>query len=218
MSDLSAQLAALGIPAPSSSVTVEPESPGDRIVRACTDYLAAGDAADPMVGLELHTMLVVMTARIAMQLAQHGCAIVRPAAPTKRLVKRTLRTTRGTEHGANSEEPDAVWVEEECKHELVEIDETRAQLTCRYCHVEVNAIWWLARHTKALTQSENWKVHVERKRREIEQEIAELKSELAATKAKNKRAGQTSAKQALRAEGSGYLVPPAPKRKRPPKR
>lgn len=205
MSELSAQLAALGIPAPSSPVVVN-ESPADIVMAVVAEYLKAGDSADPMVGLELLHMLRWAQLRLETELARtSGCSV------TKKIERPPTRRVTKTYFGKPVE------VDEECPHRCVEVDEKQSLLTCTSCGAFVNPVWWLARNTKEVTRAEEWRVSVAKDAARVRTELEELKAELSRTKQKNKRAKQTGAKQALRADGSDYLIPPAPKRKRPRK-
>jgi hypothetical protein len=216
VSNLSTELAAIGIPEPSQKAVLETEGAAEIVTSAVLGYLRH-DAADPLLGHELLTTLRSMTERLEFELARSGCSVTTPAKP------RTIAVKRKAHRWVNSKDGDPVAVpheyesHEKCPHDLIEVDEAASEVTCRRCGLLVNAVWWLARHTDQITKAEKWRHSLATDRKRLEGEIAELKADLSRTKQANKRAKQTSAKQALRADGADYLIPPSPKRKPPRK-
>lgn len=185
VSTLSNQLAALGIHH-GPDVTI---SPAEEIIRICQAVnLDAPTISDLDDAVEIFGVLEHCVAHLGWRLTRHGIKLADVTTKYKHAMP--------------------------CIHSQVEIDEALASLHCKACGAGVNPIWWLGSHAAEITKSEDWRHHLESEKKRLAIEIDKLKKDRQKAKQSTKRAKVTQAKQELRAEGSDYLIPPSPKRKR----
>jgi hypothetical protein len=185
VSTLSDQLAALGI-RPGPDVTI---SAADEIIQICQAVtLDTPTLEDLDDAAELYNVLEQCVAQLGWRLTRHGIKLAEVTTKYK--------------------------IAMPCIHSQVEIDEALASLRCKACGAGVNPIWWLGSHAGEITKSEDWRHHLEAEKKRLAVEIDGLKQALSKTKQKVRRGKISEAKQALREDGSEYLIPPAAKRKR----
>ncbi len=156
MPDLSTQLAALGVPAPTEAPA---RTPIGVVLEELHALLTEATATIPgdHVGddLELHGMLAAWTGRLEHRLGKLGVQVIRPA------------VTRF----------------DDCKHELTSVDENLSALECRTCHARLNPITWLAGYARRHTAvTETGYTSLVRDRNQKLLEIDYVKAELAILK------------------------------------
>lgn len=213
--NLSDHLAALGVPAPSTTAAPVPASGADHIQATCEPIWLASvhdhPGIDVLEMLDTYQALQVWMIRFEIELARYGSQVTKPKHDPK-IPKRIRGAGLLTEHGF-IEEPERT-VMSTCDHPLVEVNEKLAQLECRTCHENINPVWWLSRHHEAVSRAENWRRHIQEDKAKLVKEIDELKEERARLKQAIKRAKETGAKEWLRLDGSGDMVPKRTPRKR----
>lgn len=166
---LSDQLACLGIGKP-SAVAIDP-SPAEEIaaiVRAVCEVkyadvdIGRNRALDEAV--EVFAALELGMLRLGAQLTKAGV----------KLVEASYR---------HDFERDRV-----CGHDRVQVDEALSVLRCAICGASVNPTWWIAKRTREIERSEEWKLHLEHDKKQLAVEIDELKYERSKIKQQVKRA------------------------------
>jgi hypothetical protein len=189
MSTLSDQLAGLGLrPASDVDVSTAPERVLS-IVGDLQERLERAPHADHELtdeGMDMFVALGYALARLGWSLAKRGAALGEVT------------------HRYRFQRP--------CEHTQVETDEALAMVRCKACGAAVNATWWIHRHAEEMTRAEERRIHLDDENRRQRAENERLREERSKVKQQVRRGKMTAAKQVLRADGSDYLVPPAPRR------
>ena len=175
-SDLSSELAALGLPAPSESPHPPTFDTVD-LINAAVRPLFKHHATKIDIGtnvlvgdmLEAHAALSFWAVRLEAELAHHGHKIAKVVPGPKVIIQDGYRIIDGVKHPMTREVP--------CPHKLITTSESAAEVTCRTCGTLVNAAWWVSRHAESVELAERRFVETRKEQSQLIAENAELKAE-----------------------------------------
>lgn len=193
MNELSSQLEAIGLPAPSQVAQLEHET-ADKIAVAIRPLIRA-DHPDIGELLDAHQALVLWSQRLEVELARlgHKHAVPSPGPLITVPNDYTLGGVRGTH-------------DEPCQHHLVWTDEKQAEITCRTCGTKVNPAWWVARHADLVALAERRFTETREEQRRIAKENEELRAERNKLRADVRRAKESWSKAAAKTASKATKV------------
>ena len=176
-SDLSSELAALGLPAPSEAAPAPAAPDATDLIHAAVRPLFASHpvkvdiGTSAMVGdmLEAHAALTFWAVRLEAELSRYGHKIAKVVPAPKVMIDDGYRIIDGIKHPMTREVP--------CPHKLITTSESAAEVTCRTCGTLVNAAWWVARHADSVELAERRFVETRKEQSQLIAENTELKAE-----------------------------------------